>query len=217
MLTKMTPFESLYGYPPLSIKEYVFSKFKAPTVKNYLATSDEILCILKSHLEQSRNQIKKQVDLKRSNCEFEVGDWVFVKLQLYKQNSLKNYKNHKLAPKFYGPYQVQRRVGQVAYVLDIPNKGKLHDVFHVSCLKKNLGPTTLIQSQLPLLDEEGRLILKPKGILEVRTKVLHSRSFNEYLIKWKNMTEEEATWKMKTSYKSFILTHASRSKHFEWG
>jgi hypothetical protein len=53
--TKMTPFEALYGYPPPSIKEYVFSKFKAPAIKNYLATSDEILCILKNHLEQSRN------------------------------------------------------------------------------------------------------------------------------------------------------------------
>jgi predicted AlkP superfamily phosphohydrolase/phosphomutase len=80
----MTPFEALYGYPPPSIKEYVVSNFKAPIVKNYLATSDEILHILKNHLEQSRNQIKKQVDLKRTDHEFEVGDWVFVQLQPYK-------------------------------------------------------------------------------------------------------------------------------------
>jgi hypothetical protein len=116
--------------------------------------------------------------LKRSGCGFEVGDSVFVKLQLYKQNSLKNYKNLKHVPKFYGPYQVRRRVGQVAYVLDIPNKGNLHDVFHVSCLKKKLGLATPLQTQLPLLDEEGRLTLKPERILEVGTKVLHSRSFN---------------------------------------
>jgi hypothetical protein len=47
---------------------------------------------------------------------------------------------------------------------------------------------------LPLLYEEGRLILIPKGILEVQTKFLHSRRINEYMIKWKNLPEDEATW-----------------------
>jgi hypothetical protein len=51
-----------------------------------------------------------------------------------------------------------------------------------------------IQTKLPLLDEEGRLILIPEGILEVRTKFLRSRRINEYLIKWKNLPEDEATW-----------------------
>ena len=50
---------------------------------------------------------------------------MFAYLQLYKKTSLKNSKNHKLAPNFYGPYQVRKRVGQVAYALDI----KIHDVF----------------------------------------------------------------------------------------
>jgi hypothetical protein len=52
--TKMSPFEALYGYPPPSIKEYVINS-KVPDVKDYLATSDEILCTLKAHLEQARN------------------------------------------------------------------------------------------------------------------------------------------------------------------
>jgi hypothetical protein len=55
MSTNMSPFEALYVYPPLSIKEYVFSKFKALVVKNYFATFNEILRILKSHPEQSKN------------------------------------------------------------------------------------------------------------------------------------------------------------------
>jgi hypothetical protein len=108
-------------------------------VKNYLVTSDGILCALKNHLEQAGNQIKQQANLKRIDREFEVGDWVFIPLQPYKQNNLKNLKNHKLSPKFYGPYRIRKRVGQVAYSLDISNKGRLHDVFHVSCLKKKLA------------------------------------------------------------------------------
>jgi hypothetical protein len=64
-------------------------------------------------------------------------------------------------------------------------------------LKKKLGPITPIQKKLPLLDEEGRLVLEPKGILKVKTKVLHSRDVNEYLIKWRNLLEDEATWENK--------------------
>jgi hypothetical protein len=124
-------------------------------VKDYLATFDEVLRTLKSHLEQARNRMKQQVDKRRTDDEFMTGDWVFVRLQPYKQSSLKNYKRRILAPKFYGPYQIRKRVGQVAYALDIPNKGKLHDVNHVSCLKKKLGPIVYIQIKLPLLDEEG--------------------------------------------------------------
>jgi hypothetical protein len=100
-------------------------------------------------------------------------------------------------------------------VLEIPNKGNLHDVFYVLCLKKNLGPTTPIQTQLPLLDEEGRLTLKPKGILEVKTKVLHSRSINEYLIKWKNLSKDEATWKMKILYRVIHPFPCFKVKEFQ--
>jgi len=51
----MNSFKALYGYPPPSIKDYVFSKFKAIAVKNYLATSNETHCILETHLEQFKN------------------------------------------------------------------------------------------------------------------------------------------------------------------
>ena len=120
--------------------------------------------------------------------------WVFVCLQPYKQTLLKNSKKHKLAPKFYGPYQVQKRVGQVAYAIDMPNKGKIHDVFHVSCLKNNVGSATHIQIELPMLDDEGKLVLELKCILEIKTRTLRSISLNEYLIKWRNLPYDEATW-----------------------
>jgi hypothetical protein len=65
----------------------------------------------------------------------------------------------------------------------------------------------MIQMKLPMLDEEGILILNPKGILEFRTKVLHLRSFNEYLIKLRNLPEYKETWENK----DFISIHSSLS------
>jgi hypothetical protein len=49
-------------------------------------------------------------------------------------------------PNFYGPYQIQKRIDQDVYALNIPNKGKLHDILDVSCLKKKSGPTIHIQT-----------------------------------------------------------------------
>ena len=82
----------------------------------------------------------------------------------------------------------------MAYALDIPNKGKIHDVFHVSFLKNKFGSATHIQTTFPMLDDEGKLVLEPECILEIKTRTICSRSVNEYLIKWRNLPDDEATW-----------------------
>jgi hypothetical protein len=80
---------------------------------------------------------------------------VFLRLQSYKQNSLKADQFQKLAAKFYGPYMVLKHVGQVAYQLAFPSHSKLHPVFHVSFLKKVIGTKCQTQTTLPELDEKG--------------------------------------------------------------
>ena len=51
--------------------------------------------------------MKQQEDAKRTRREFEVADWVFFRIQPYKQTLLQNSQIHKLVPNFYGLYQVQ--------------------------------------------------------------------------------------------------------------
>ena len=62
-----------------------------------------------------------------------------MRLQPYRQSSLKKSGAEKLKPRFYGPYRIMRRVGEVAYELELPKESKIHNVFHVSCLKKGSG------------------------------------------------------------------------------
>ena len=102
----------------------------------------------------AQNHMKQQADQGRSECQFAEGDQVFLRLQPYKQTSLKVKHCQKLAPKFYGPYTVLKRVGQVAYQLALPIQSKLHPIFHVSCLKKVIGTSFQIQTNLPELAEE---------------------------------------------------------------
>ena len=71
---------------------------------------------------------------------------------------------------------------------------KVHNIFHVSRLKKALGHHVAPFAVLPPLDDEGKLILIPEAILDFREKKLRSRVIREYLIKWKGLPIEDATW-----------------------
>ena len=68
------------------------------------------------------------------------------------------------------PYKIVRKVGEVAYELDFPEYIKVHNVFHVSCLKKAIRQQVTVLAELPPLDYEGKLILVPNKILQTREK-----------------------------------------------
>jgi hypothetical protein len=71
------------------------------------------------------------------------------------QASIKRSRVKKLQPHFFGPYRVSRRIGVVAYDLELPQGSKIHNVFHVLCLKKALGQHVRPIEALPPMDEEG--------------------------------------------------------------
>ena len=87
----------------------------------------------------AQNQQKIFANKHRTDRVFQVGDLVYLRLQPYRQFSLKKKGAVKLQPRFYGPYKISRKVGEVAYELDLPTNNKIHNVFHVSCLKKEVG------------------------------------------------------------------------------
>jgi hypothetical protein len=78
---------------------------------------------------------------------------------------LKRSGAEKLNPKFYGPYRVIRRIGGVAYELELLKGTKIHNVFYVSCLKKVVGQHVIISEELPPLVEEGQVELVSEEVL----------------------------------------------------
>lgn len=109
------------------------------------------------HLLRATAHMKRQADKHRSERRFEVGNWVFLKLQLYMQSSLAQRSHQKLAFRFFGPFRVLARIGLVAYQLELPPTSSIHPVFHVSQLKQSPGqgsavaalPSDLVEFQVP--------------------------------------------------------------------
>ena len=82
----------------------------------------------------------------------------------------------------------------MAYELELLEESKIHNVFHVSNLKKTIGQHIVPSNELPPLDDEGLLVLTPERILQVRKKKLKNRVIREYLVKWQELPMEDATW-----------------------
>jgi hypothetical protein len=119
--TKMTPFMALYGYQPPSITSSLKEKSKVQAVEDHIENQQQVLQILKDNLTMSQNRMKQQADQHHCERSFEVGVWVFLRLQPYKQMSLKQAKkDNKLSPNYYGPYKVLQKIGTMAYKLELP-------------------------------------------------------------------------------------------------
>ena len=76
-----------------------------------------------------------------------------------------------------------RRVGQVAYELELLQGSKIHKIFHVSCLKKALGQQVTANEELLPTDDEGHLVLQPEAIIDTRERQRRSRTVKEYLVR----------------------------------
>lgn len=153
---------------------------------------------IKENLLRAQARMKHYADRKRSERTLEVGDMVYLKLQPYRHTTLSIHKCLKLHSKYYGPFRVLQKIGAVSYKLLLPDDCKLHHTFHVSQLKKHLGPAAVPNPMLPLLNPDGTILLEPEQLLE---RKLIPRKHGDieipvvrWLIKWSNLPLEEATW-----------------------
>ena len=137
---QMTPFEALYGFAPPMHIPYLPGDSNVEAVDIALRDREDMIAVLKRNLQRAADRMKKEADKHRVDKEYEVGEWVWLRLRTYRQKSIKG-SHQKFEPKFYGPYQVVDKVGKVAYKLHLPPSAAIHNVFHVSLLKPAAPPT----------------------------------------------------------------------------
>ena len=127
--------------------------------------------------------------------EFEVGDFVFLKVSPTK-GVARFGKRGKLSPRYIGPYEIARRVGEVAYKLVLPPElSGVHSVFHVSMLRKCVAGVSQILPVRPEgLQQDLSVEEDAVQILDRKEQVLRNKVIPLVLVQWQHYGVEEATW-----------------------
>jgi hypothetical protein len=146
---KMSPFEALYGRKcrtPLYWYQTGERQFFGPEI---IQEAEEQVWHIMENLGTAQSRQKSYVDTRRRLLEFKEGDHVYLKVSPIQ--GMRRFKvKGKLSPRFIGPFLILKRVGEVAYQLELPDHlADVHDVFHVSQLKKCLR---VPEEQLPMKD-----------------------------------------------------------------
>ncbi len=137
-VTKLSPFEALYGYKPPKLLDFVSGTTRVVVVEDLLEHRQQVMGLLQHNLVAAQARMKLQADRHRQERQFEVRERVFLRLQPFKQKTM-HKKLGKLGPKFYRPFRVLKKIGAIAYKLELPKEANIHPVFHVSCLKAKIG------------------------------------------------------------------------------
>lgn len=90
----------------------------------------------------------------------------YLKLQPHVQTSVATRPNQKLAFKFYGPFIILKKVGSVAYKLQLPSSAQIHPVVHVSQLKKHVPPQTAVSADIPDANSVSETVPQPTNVPE---------------------------------------------------
>jgi hypothetical protein len=191
----MAPFEALYGRKcrtPLFWNQTGETQVFGPDV---LRNAEEQVRMIRDNLRVAQSRQKSYADIRRRELSFKVGDYVYLKVSPMRNVRRFNVKG-KLAPRYVGPFKILERRGEVAYQLELPESlSGVHDVFHVSQLKKCLR---VPEEQIPLeeltVKEDLTYEEYPVKILETAERVTRSRTIKMCKVQWNRYSEDEATW-----------------------
>ena len=141
--------------------------------------------MIRQRIQTAQSRQKSYTDNRRRDLEFEVGDKVFLKV-LPRKGLIRQRKWGKLGPRYVGPFEVLQQVGQLAYRLQLPTSlGGIHDVFHVSLLRKyNPDPQHVLSVEEVDLQEDLTFKEKPIKILDKKVKVLRTKAVPLVKVLW---------------------------------
>jgi hypothetical protein len=189
-----SPFQALYGYAPNEAMVPINTSVPTTEAAQLLADRQQQMLLLRLNLEKAQARMKLYADKHRTERQFQVGDKVWLRLQPYVQSSVVSRPFPKLAHKFYGPYVILRRVGQVAYELQLPDGCQVHPVFHVSQLKPYTADYTpeFVADAPPLSNNDA--MIEPAAIFERRMIRKGNAAAVQLKIAWAGLPESSATW-----------------------
>ncbi|PKU59574.1 hypothetical protein MA16_Dca028444 [Dendrobium catenatum] len=201
----MAPYEALYGRrcrTPLCWAETGERKIIGADLVD---DATEKIRLIRDRLKAVQDGQKKYYDAKHRFVEFEVGEFVFLKVSPMK--GVKRFgKIGKLSPRYVGPFEISERVGSVAYrLILLSHMSGVYNVFHISSLRKYISDEALKKSTEAIdIQPDLTFVEELEKIIDYDVKQLCSREIPYVKVMWKHGTEKDATWekksKMRESY-----------------
>ena len=116
--------------------------------------TSEKIDVIRERLHAAQSRQKSYADPRRRQVEFEIEDMVFIRVAPMK-GVMRFGKKGNLSPRYVGPFEILERVGSVAYRVALPpTLSRLHNVFHVSMLRRYVTDPSHILSYEPLQVKE---------------------------------------------------------------
>jgi hypothetical protein len=205
----MSPFETLYGRPchtPLSWSE---SDERVIFDPNIVTEAEEKVRQIQTNILAAQSHQKSYTDKRCRPLKLEVGDHIYIRVSPMKGVRRFGIKG-KLAPHYIGLYPIIDKYGTTSYQMELPSKlSGVHNVFHISQLKRCLKPPTniVIEDTIPL---EPDLTYKsyPTKILDQQERVTRNKTTRFYKVQWNDHSEDEATWEheifLRSNYPDFL-------------
>ena len=189
----MAPYEALYGRKcrtPVCWDEVGESRLISLEI---VKDTTEKVNMIRERLKIANDRQKSYADNRR-DLKFEMGDQEFLRVSPWK-GILRFGKRGKLSPRYIGPYEIVDKVGEVAYRLRLLSElANIHDVFHVSMLRKYIAnPSHILKEQPIQLKENLTYEEHPIEILDRRDQVLHNKVIPLVKVLSQNHGAEEAT------------------------
>jgi hypothetical protein len=153
-----------------------------------------IVCHVQENLKAAKSCQETYANKMHRPLEFEVGNHVYLRVSPMKGVKRFGVKG-KLAPRYIRPLPILEKCGTVAYKLDLPpSLTRVHDIFHVSQLKKCLkAPVDIVLSEVTPLEADLSYPERPIKVLDQKDHITTCKTIMFFKVQWSNHSEEEAT------------------------
>nr|GEW54550.1 putative reverse transcriptase domain-containing protein [Tanacetum cinerariifolium] len=199
---KAAPFEELYGRKcrsPVCWAEVGDAQLTGPAI---IHETIEKTVQIKSRIQAARDRQKSYANIRRKPLEFQVSDGVMLKVSHWK-GVVRFVKRGKLNPRYFGPFKVIERVRTIAYKLELPQKlSRIHNMFHVSNLKKCLSDESLVILLEELgVDDKLHFMEEPVEVMDREIKQLKRSHIPIIKVRWNSKQGSEFTWEREDQFK----------------
>jgi len=204
----MAPFEALYGHKCRTLLNWVKPGERRYYGIDIVDEAEKKVQIIQQHMKAAQSRQKSYADKRRSPLEFNIGDYVYLKVTPMKKVQRFRVRS-KLAPRYVGPYQILERKDPIGYKIQLPEElSSIFPVFHVSQLRKCLKvPEQRIEPRGIKIKADLEHKEQPVGIVDTKERVTWNRVVKTYKVVWSHHDDRDATWEtedyLKTVYPKF--------------